>query len=61
MFMIWLVPILFAIFSLYFARLLVNDYQRSPTYTNPARKAWLKLSIIFAVFSIGLIILYNVL
>lgn len=58
MFTFWLIPIVFAIFSLYFASLLINDYLRSLGHANPARKAWWRLSIIFAAISIGLITLY---
>ncbi len=57
----WLIPIVFAGFSLFFAILVVNDYLRSINKTNPARKAWLRLSIIFVSMSIGLSFLYVIL
>ncbi|MCB1934984.1 MAG: hypothetical protein KDF59_03475 [Nitrosomonas sp.] len=58
MFTFWLIPLLFALFAVYFAGLLVRDRLRLTGQTNPARKAWLRLAIIFASISIGLVFLY---
>lgn len=58
MFTFWLIPLLFAFFSLYFAGLLIYDHVRLLGQPNPARKAWLRLAIVFASISMGLSFLY---
>jgi len=54
----WLVPLLFALFSVYFAVLYIKDRLRLLGQQNPARKAWFRLAVIFGSISLGSSLLY---
>lgn len=54
----WFIPLLFALFSVFFAGLYIKDRLRLLGQHNPARKAWLRLAIIFALMSLGMGLLY---
>lgn len=55
-----LVPVLFAVLAVVFAGLSYRDYRRSRGVPTPARRAWTRIAIIFAVVSLGLLIFHGV-
>jgi hypothetical protein len=52
------VPTVFALLSLVYLFLYVRDYLRQRETSNPARKAWLRIGLIFGAVSLVLFYLH---
>ena len=52
-----IIGIFFGVLAVFFAGLAIRDYIKQGSKLNPARKTWMLISIIFAMVSIGLVLL----
>lgn len=54
----WWLPALFAVAAILFGGLALRDARRAPHAPSPARRAWTRIAIIFALVSAVLAVLH---